>query len=68
MLSYNEWLRKKQKMSLKWYRTMILDKRPYKEEYDRYKKKALAFQDAVQMNDIEETAKELVALGSKKGF
>lgn len=64
MLSYRQWLIKKQKIDIEWYKTMIDDKSLYHKEYDRYKEKVRRFDSMVQQLDIQETARELVILGN----
>lgn len=63
MMDFETWLLKKQKTTLKWFTTMIEDKKPYYDKYDEYKCRAARFEAEVTLRDCRETAKELVALG-----
>lgn len=63
MMSFEEWLLKKQKMNLNWFNTMIPDKRVYRREWHRYKETAQEFDNKVSNYDkCSELAHELVML------
>lgn len=62
MLNLEEWLRKKQKMSINTFAT-IPDKKAYYEEYDKYKARAARFNAMVITDECREAAREIIALG-----
>lgn len=62
MMSFEEWLLKKQKMNLNWFNTMIPDKRVYWEKWHDYKARAAEFEAEATRKQCEEAAKEILAL------
>lgn len=62
MMGFEEWMLKKQDMDREWFLTMIDDKKPYYEAYDKYRCRAALFDAEVIKKECEQVAKELVAL------
>lgn len=64
MDEFYKWLWKYQKIGRRWFNTMTPDKKPYIEEYKKYRQKVKDFQKAVTLNECREVAHELVLLGN----
>lgn len=62
MMNFEEWLQKKQKVTMSQF-LGVTDKKPTYKAYDEYRCRLARFQVAVQTWDCKETAKELIALG-----
>lgn len=63
MMSFEEWLLKKQRMSLHWFNTMVPDKRRYWKKWHEYKERVNDFHEAVIHEECVEAAREILALG-----